>query len=172
MKSKIFIFFLFLPLTLFCQSNKPDVLASSGGTWENEEFSLSWTLGETFINGFLNGDLFLAQGFHQAEGFLEDSIEIPTSINQPLSDFEVSVYPNPATDVLKVYSQDIQPILRYKIEVFDVLGAKVLEEYARESLHEINFSSLTAGTYLVRISRNDYLKVFHIIKNDISHEKN
>jgi len=167
MKSRIFLFLIVLPLNLFCQTNKPDVLASSGGSGENAEFSMNWTLGEIFINELSNGDLILAQGFHQG-GYSS----IPTTINDPLLNFEITAFPNPVSDVLKIHIQYDQPNILCKIEVYDILGAKIMDEYTKQSIHEINFASLTAGTYLVRISHNNYFEVFHIIKNDFSHEKN
>ena len=167
MKSKIFLILVVLPLNLFCQSNRPEVLASSGGSGDNAEFSMSWTLGEVFMNEFSNGNLILTQGFHQG-GFSSTA----TSINDPLSILEITAFPNPVSDVLRIHIQNDQSDLLFKIEAYDILGAKIIDEYVKENIHEINFSSLAAGTYLVRVSSNNYHKIFHIIKNDSSHEKN
>jgi hypothetical protein len=52
------------------------------------------------------------------------------------------------------------------------MGVKIVDEYVMEILNEISFSSQIAGTYLVRVSQNNYFKVFHIIKTDLPNEKN
>ena len=166
MKSKIFLFLLILPLKLFCQTNKPDVLASLGGSGYNAEISMNWTLGEIFINEFSNNDLVLAQGFHQGYP------AIPSGISAPFSNSEIKAFPNPVTDILNIHIQNDLETISWRMEVFDSKGVKIIDVYSKASTNAIGFSSLAAGTYLVRVSHNDFSKVFHIIKNDFSHEKN
>ena len=57
---------------------------------------------------------------------------------------EVSVYPNPVKDILR-----IKTTLEHRgVEVFNLLGQKVLVDYNNK---EINVSSLVTGTYFLRI---------------------
>lgn len=44
---------------------KQEVIASAGGFDTNGSISISWTLGETIIPTFTNGDLVLTHGFQQ-----------------------------------------------------------------------------------------------------------
>lgn len=166
MKSKIFLFLVILPLKLFCQTSKPDVLASLGGSGYNAEMSMNWTLGEIFINEFSNNDFILAQGFHQGYP------GIPSGIIDPFSNSEIKAFPNPVNDILNIYIQNDLATISWRMEVFDSRGVKIIDVYSKASTNEIPFSSLEAGTYMVRVSHNDSSKVFHIIKNDFSHEKN
>ena len=50
-------------------SNAQQVIASSGGYFEGENISFSWTLGETVIETFEGGDIILTQGFQQPYNF-------------------------------------------------------------------------------------------------------
>ena len=166
MKSKVFLLFIAIPLNLFCQTNKPDVLTALGGSGLNAEFSMNWTLGEIFIDEFSNGDFILAQGFHQGYPGMV------TSVNTKNMNVDITVYPNPVADKLNVHIQNDRTDINWRFEVFDIFGIKIIDDYSKGSKNEIDFSSLIAGTYLVRVSHNNYFKVFHIIKNDFSHEKN
>lgn len=51
---------------LSAQSLDPEVISSSGEYFENNNASLSWTLGETVTETFANGNIVLTQGFQQA----------------------------------------------------------------------------------------------------------
>jgi len=65
-----------------------------------------------------------------------------------LGESDLSVYPNPTVDVLKIrdYSQVT------KVSIFDMNGRAVLESGATAT-GEINVRNLTSGIYLVRVSR-------------------
>ncbi len=127
---------------------------------------MNWTLGEIFIDEFSNGDFILAQGFHQGYSGMV------TNNNTTITNVDITAYPNPVADYLIVHIQNDQTNINWRIEVFDILGVKIIDDYSEGSNDEIDFSSLIAGTYLVRVSHYNYLKVFHITKNDFSHEKN
>jgi len=62
----------------FFNAKAQQVIASSGGYFESENLSLSWTLGEPVIETFSNGDLILTQGFQQPYNFyLQQILNIP-----------------------------------------------------------------------------------------------
>lgn len=60
--------------------------------------------------------------------------------------FQLSVYPNPVTDVLTL--SDTQDAVR--VEVVNALGQVVLSESITAAQHRIDLSVLTGGSYLVR----------------------
>ncbi|OQX82230.1 MAG: hypothetical protein B6D64_00925 [Bacteroidetes bacterium 4484_276] len=63
---------------LYGQSVSPEVIATSGGYFENAEISLSWTLGETVTETFSSGNVTLTQGFQQPYNFyLQQILNIP-----------------------------------------------------------------------------------------------
>ena len=52
-------------IALTAQSVSPEVIASSGDYYKNENISLSWTLGEIATETYSNGSVILTQGFQQ-----------------------------------------------------------------------------------------------------------
>ena len=66
-------------LILFAiQTNAQQVIATSGGYYQNENISLSWTVGEPVIETFTAGDVILTQGFQQPWSFyLQQILNIP-----------------------------------------------------------------------------------------------
>lgn len=70
-------------------------------------------------------------------------------------------YPNPVKDILNLsYDQEIS-----NVEVYNVLGQKVLGQAINASQSQLNVSSLTAGTYLVKVVSGNQSKAIRIIKN-------
>jgi len=60
------------------QAKAQQVIATSGGYYENDNLSLSWTLGEPVIETFNSGGLILTQGFQQPYNFyLQQILNIP-----------------------------------------------------------------------------------------------
>src|SRR5690606_1253852 len=65
---------------------------------------------------------------------------------EELNPSQFAYYPNPAFDVLNIISsKSIQ-----KVEVFNLAGQRVKDE--NKSIGKLNISSLTAGTYLFRLT--------------------
>ncbi len=69
------------------------------------------------------------------------------------------VYPNPATDILSV-SINTSKSVKYNIRIFNLLGQEMMAEtaIAESSLSEssIDISSLKTGTYIVKITIDDF----------------
>ncbi|MGQ3088849.1 T9SS type A sorting domain-containing protein, partial [Flavobacterium sp.] len=65
-------------------------------------------------------------------------------IDRPDFGNSVKMYPNPATGMVYIESEQIDIT---KVEVYSVLGSKVLEGSGKE----INIESLTDGLYLVKL---------------------
>ena len=51
----------------FAQSLSPSVIASAGSSFTSAQFSMDYTLGETFVTTLSNGSNILTQGFHQPQ---------------------------------------------------------------------------------------------------------
>lgn len=166
MKTNILILFTFFSIDLFCQTVKPDVLASSGGSGTNEQNSMIWTLGETFINEYENNFFSVSQGFHQ------DFISISSSIDENINTVDIIAFPNPVIDLLSIVVNTNNKNIPWKVEIFDARGILMKNWKMEKTRFEIDFSSFENGSYLVRISHKDISSVFHIIKNESSNEKN
>ncbi|GAB5398612.1 MAG: hypothetical protein Aureis2KO_01970 [Aureisphaera sp.] len=108
----------------------------------NTNFSGAWNVYPFFASGniVISGDA----GFTIVK---ESTLGI-TDLDQNL----FSIYPNPATNRLTV-SSDSEGIA--KVEIFNVLGQRVMENTYTSSLSEtINISSLNTGMYLVKINNS------------------
>lgn len=73
---------------------------------------------------------------------------------------EVAIYPNPSSD--KVFVEANSQL--EKVEVFDLLGRKVLEAIPQSEKVELNFNTLKAGVYMVVISSEGKRTVKKIVK--------
>jgi len=77
MKKLILIFVIFSASTVcLAQSIERDVVASSGDHYENQNISLSWTLGEIATETYSNGNIVLTQGFQQSYGLVIHGIDL------------------------------------------------------------------------------------------------
>ena len=71
-----------------------------------------------------------------------------------------SVYPNPVTNILNVeYSKEISTVA-----VFNLLGQEVLSKAVNTSQSQIDMSSLSSGTYLVKVQSENLTKTIKVNK--------
>ena len=96
-------------------------IASSGDHFTGTNAQLSWTIGETMIETFGNGSNQLTQGFHQTNLMV-------TAVEDLSESFQVSVFPNPATDVLNIEWSEISDPLT--LTLYDATGKLLLRQKA------------------------------------------
>ena len=77
-------------------------------------------------------------------GFLDD----PTSIHAVSENIDLSVFPNPATSLLRVESES--NIL--EVRVIDITGRVVYTSSAGSNSHEVNVEDLMEGIYLLQVT--------------------
>lgn len=75
---------------------------------------------------------------------------------------QVTVYPNPAQDILNVEGLMINE--NYTIVITDMLGGVVHRQIATSSNCQINIADLDAGTYLVQITTDTISEIKKIVK--------
>ena len=79
---------------------------------------------------------------------------------------EFSVYPNPATTVLNINSN--QHIAGFNLQVYDVVGRLVISQVLTDSNNAVNVALLANGTYIYRIAdkQNEVVtqRKFNVIK--------
>lgn len=69
-------------------------------------------------------------------------------------------YPNPVKDILNVsYTQDID-----SVEVFNVLGQKVITAPINAHSGQLDLSGLAAGSYLVRVAAGNQVQTIKVVK--------
>lgn len=163
---KIILSLILVSFTLFSMSQTSilEVVSPAGGTFQGTDISVSWTLGEPVIETWVNeeAEIMLTSGFQQG------NFAITSVPNQMLSDFSVSMYPNPSKDETSI-QVNLPELGKVNIAVIDLTGRKVINEQYEQGSHEhtfkLNVSGLKAGIYLVRIhSGSKYARVLKLIK--------
>mgnify|MGYP000205525675 FL=1 len=71
------------------------------------------------------------------------------------------MHPNPANDVLTLSTQNTVNT----VEIFNVLGKKVITMQVEDTSAEINVSNLNAGIYLIRYQINNSTSTKKFVKN-------
>ena len=69
-------------------------------------------------------------------------------------------YPNPVSDVLRIVSQEVIS----GIEIYNMIGQKVITLEPNALQVEVNFSELPTATYLVKVLSNEKTKTLNILK--------
>jgi hypothetical protein len=68
----------------------------------------------------------------------------------------ISIYPNPAKDALNFGYEGTGP---ERIEIFNILGEKIIDSPWRQSL---DISSFSAGVYVVRVSGEEITSIHRV----------
>ena len=85
-------------------------------------------------------------------------------VNENLPINVITIYPNPATDFIKIKNIEKLNLSNYEIEIFDIMGRRQKAESRKQKAEdemEIDISHLQAGYYFLKIDN----QLFKIIKN-------
>lgn len=152
--------FLILILAIGCYDSKsqtikltPQVLSTQGQTFKNNDFEISYTVGElsaiTTLSNQTN-DLTLTQGFQQP-----DKYSIVIGITNPNNPLSAMLFPNPAGDMINIQIQS-EWNEKLMLQMMDISGRDIyltsnfpLSPGTKQI--EVPLSGLSAGTYLCRI---------------------
>jgi hypothetical protein len=135
------------------------LVSTAGNYFENEQVSISWSLGETVIETYTAGELTLTQGFQQP------ALSVSTLVENPDNDFQLIAFPNPTRGHVTI-STDFLHAENLNYLIYDLQG-RILSNKTLDGPHTgIAFDDFHPGTYFIRISNKEIvLKVFKIIKN-------
>lgn len=129
------------------QQIMPYVIATAGDFYSNQNFSVSWTLGE-IVTETIGTDVIFTQGFQQP------SYSIGNDIPQiPASKYQIKVFPIPAYDELTVQVKG-NDNTDLNIELFDALGRKLISARMETAVPEtrLDLTSLHPGVYFLKVS--------------------
>jgi len=158
MKHSVLVFGLILSALSVNGQVKQEVIASAGGYDVNGGISVSWTLGETIIPVFKNSNLSLTHGFQQQIIItaIEKNIDVPV---------EVSLFPNPASDILNIKFES--PLDgKLDITILDSHGRLVKIDVIEATMAEkqINLQDLSPGVYYLRLTKGRLVNVYKVVK--------
>ena len=137
---------------------KQEVIASAGGYNINGDLSISWTVGETIVSTFTNGDLILTHGFQQQF--------IITSIEETLEELvKIKIFPNPASDIVIIqfeYPLEGEIILT----IIDYMGKLVKRDIIESTMFEkqIYLQDIPPGIYYLRLTKGKLVNVYKVVK--------
>lgn len=158
---RIFTFcLLIVSMSVFSQQISPEIISSAGDHFENDNVSISWTLGEPVIST-LNGEYILTQGFHQ-------DFYIITSVDEiELPDFDIKIFPNPTPDFLNLQMNQTSNIKsEYIIHLLDSKGNLLheIKETGGIINSRINLQQFERANYFIRIMVDEKHKTYKVIK--------
>ena len=160
MKDKLFfaILFLFAAIRLHAQTLERQVIGSAGIYQTAAWGSLSSTTGESVTNTFTTSSLILTQGFQQP---LQSDVRVYDIVGDNIS---VTVFPNPAADIINVVVHSNVAGKHYYVTLFDLLGQhldlpKRDMSAGLETKLQFDVSALANAPYLMQIKDEHSLVV-------------
>ena len=122
----------------------PHVISTVGGNWIQNNFNLSFTVGEIAVVTYAEQSVILSQGFHQ------ENYQV-VNLSEFLSNYNISVFPNPTKDQLNI-SFDMPNTLA-TIKMTDINGKifYIKPEFLTLGDHAIELVNLAPGTYWLEI---------------------
>lgn len=152
----------FVSTNTFAQELSPEVIGTSGDSYQSDDIELSWTLGEVASASLMSENLWLTEGFHQVytvEIYPNEPVVLPPIF--PITDW--NCYPNPAHDFVTIERTSTVPM---RIELVNPLG-QVIRAYPIDGpTATLNIERLSAGIYYIWIKdqQEQLLQKFKIIK--------
>lgn len=160
-KSFLILIALVLAESLSAQRITPFVIASAGGFFNGQNFSLSWTIGETATET-IGADILLTQGFQQP--YYSTETFVPSIASRNL---QVKVYPVPAYNLLTIKvigNNDIDLLL----SLYDALGRRLIHAKleAGTTEYEMDLTDIHPGIYFLKIttSSGETVKTYQVPK--------
>ena len=137
-------------------------LSSFSPIASNEEAPNVWTEKTYSLSSYAGQDIYIALQHTSTDKFMffVDDIEITgatTAISKTNSE-TVSIYPNPAKDIITISN-----IANSNIEIVDINGKTVISDYANSNSYTIDISSLNKGTYFAKIINNKSIVVKKVV---------
>ncbi len=140
------------------QTASPELVSSSGDSFNNTSYQLDWSLGECITATHSAGNYVLTQGLHQ-------NSYVITSVENLAKDINISVYPNPTTDLITI---DLLSSAGHNnvMTVTDINGKVLQQVEVINEVEQLSFSNYANGIYFLTIKQeNQLIKSFKIIKN-------
>lgn len=133
-------------------------IASTGAYFENNQFSVSYGVGELAIETFSSGDYILTQGFQQSR------LSVTDIDGEGSSTESFTVYPNPTSDYVHVNFKDADKD-QYTYQIVDMAGKMTDQQNIANQNMRVSFVERKAGVYFLQIlSKDKPIKTYKIVK--------
>ena len=132
-----------------------EVVSSQGESYSNSSGNINFTIGEVVTNTETDGTYDITQGFHQSNWTL-------VGIKNFVPNYEVSIYPNPSTNVLNIKTSSYENV-SYKL--YDAVGKLIMQGDLSSDLTALQVSYIAQGKYTLTLNdQTQILKTFKLIK--------
>ena len=133
---------------------------TSGSNASGTGGAVSYTVGQVAYTNSSGSNGSVSAGVQQSY-----TITATTGVDENNFNLDVSVYPNPTTDLLVLSINELKEEYRY--QVLDMAGKRLTNGQLRNNQTQLDFSSYAAGSYYVNIitNSNKQIKTFQVIKN-------
>ncbi|MAZ58040.1 MAG: hypothetical protein CMP56_01335 [Flavobacteriales bacterium] len=137
--------------------NSPMVIGNAGETWFQNDYNLSFTVGQIAIETYSQNQTIFTQGFHQ------DSYQI-TQLNNLNTNFDISIFPNPTSDNINI-DYNINNA-RADLFIKDIRGATIYYslDFSTNKRQTIDISKFAPGVYVLEIILNSKNKIVYQIQ--------
>lgn len=133
-----------------------EVISASGGFITGNNTQVNWTIGEMETIAVTGTAASFTSGFNQPR------IKLTTSSESIREKVNVSVFPNPASDYIKIRYDGQLPLT---IRVFSLTGKEILEHQMADPEFILSLHNLSAGTYLLEVTdKTSGKNLYKIIK--------
>lgn len=138
------------------QEIKSYVISSTGASIMGDSGALYLSIGEPMNTEIGDGEIMISQGF------LQVSIS-ETTRTENILDEEVNVFPNPTSADLIIEMPEMNG--EYHYQLFDLLGADIVNKELNNSKTTLDLNFLEAGTYFLKVNKgSESSKTLKIIK--------
>lgn len=134
---------------------------TAGDNINNKDGSVSYSVGQMVYTTYTDTTGSVEQGVQQAY-----EISVLTSLNDELTiSLDVSVYPNPTSNYLILYFQEVDQYATPEFMLYDTNGKTLLEQQIHTTDTQIDMSNYANATYFLKvIVEGVATKTFRIIK--------
>ncbi len=135
----------------------PQVISTVGGNWIQNNYNLSFTVGEIAVVTHIEQSTILTQGFHQ------ENYQV-VNLSELSSNYKVTVFPNPTQDHLNI-SFDL-PNNIATIRITDVKGKTlyIKPDILTDEDQKVDLVSLSQGVYWLEIILEKTEKIVYQIQ--------
>jgi len=155
-------------ITLSISLNGQNAPVSAGGDLNNENGSISFSIGQLIVTTPNGNNGSISHGVQQPY----EISEITGIYSDNIVRIDISIYPNPAVNELHIKFNDHLAINdKSFLQLFDSKGNLIISQKVYGVKSTLNMEALASGTYLLRINQiseslsPQILKAFKIIKN-------
>lgn len=149
---KILVTLFFLALIfnyLNAQVKEIETISAGGGSSQNENLELGWTLGQlVIVTGELNENS-VTQGFHQ-------TVITITNLNEEENAIQLNVFPNPVDEVLIIESSESND---FEYSIYSENGELVISGKLTDARNHISLTQLNRGTYILNVKDKNSSKL-------------